>query len=1213
MAKHMSIRLAWHDEGWNGHVCKNPCANSYCVGRHSYPGDLIASSRDLQFESEHAGESCAKLNQPVACALSVNAFGSELIRARVDIPDFWGKNSASPAIIELPPHTCCTWCYEEMYNDIVKNTNNPNRKYDYDKRRDGAEKYFSQFESGKSLVFYYAGYSNPFSENEEQNYVIAGISRVKDIAPMRYYENATEKIRKDYGGGFVWQRSITSNYPNEGFCIPFWKYRNDENVLNRLVIKPLNRTPFKYGSRVVENDDAIEVINQLIVVVDYLIEIGDDTEDWLVRRDWLNQLLNELWNARGPYPGFASVLEAIGLSCVVSTYISLSDYSEMKSFRDDVIDFLEERRDDICGISVSDVEKRKIRREYKLMGAECSSFALNILSRFHLTAAQVKSIISDERGNVSISATIQQLIDNPYIIFEQYQGNDPDDYIPFYKIDNGIIPSPDFGLTPIFDSGATERLRALCVDELKRIPAHSYVKALFILNSINARLDRFPEWKRYVFKLKNFDIDQNILDEALVQHVFNDEKYLYLKDVYDDERTVETVIRELADRPNIQLRMGISEEKFKSSLIVPDSILAKKESQRYGEIINNQAKTCMKIFTKPVCVLSGSAGTGKTTVIKALLENILRVHGSGTSFLLMAPTGKASERIKAQTKQQSSTIHSFLAKNGWINDNFTFKRVGGSTGSDFNTIIIDECSMIDLSLFAALFRSINWNSVQRLILVGDPNQLPPIGRGKVFSDIIDWLGEEYPDNIGKLTDNIRQLQNKVEGSGCGILDLAEIFIQENQRSDNQEVVDDLKMKKEKVFNKIQFEGNGDVETDLGVYFWQDQEDLENMLINIMASDIKTIVKQESTDLNKLWFSLIKQGNGFNPEVMQVLSPYCGEFYGINSLNQLLQNKLNNKWTKSTLDEIGYFDKVIQIKNRPQSDLAYAYNHFNRNIGRSEVYNGEIGLSMPHFDDANKAKEAYDQNTCIPIKRLSVKFSGETREIKRYLYGDDLGTTEDGKYIPTQSVQENLDLAYAISVHKSQGSEFDYVYIVLPKRDSHLLSMELLYTAVTRAQKKVTLFIEQDVSPLSSLSRVEKSAIRPIQSSVFKFIPVPDDVFNSKGWHESSKRIATISDYLVRSKSEAIITNMLCERNIPFEYEKELYAEDGTMYLPDFTVTFRGETYYWEHVGRTHDRGYMAHWAEKEKWYNQHFPGKLLVTYESNNLSKDAEEMINSHM
>ena len=109
----------------------------------------------------------------------------------------------------------------------------------------------------------------------------------------------------------------------------------------------------------------------------------------------------------------------------------------------------------------------------------------------------------------------------------------------------------------------------------------------------------------------------------------------------------------------------------------------------------------------------------------------------------MAPTGKASERIKEKTGKAATTIHSFLASRGWLNDNFSLKKAGGTVDENISTLIIDECSMLDLSLFATLFRAINWNSIQRLILVGDPNQLPPIGKGKVFSEIIEWLRKNY--------------------------------------------------------------------------------------------------------------------------------------------------------------------------------------------------------------------------------------------------------------------------------------------------------------------------------------------------------------------------------------------------------------------------------------------------------------------------------------
>lgn len=1218
MATHMSIRLAWHSDGWNGHICKKPCENTFCIGQHSYPGDLIASTRNLEFESEHAGESCSKLPCGAACGYSVNAFGEDTIIVKVDPPSFWKEGAADPIEITLPPSTVCTWCYEAMYNEDVEMKGESSQKYNYDKRKAGAEEYFAQFELGKSLIFYYVGYSNPFSENEENNYVVVGISRVKKIDDTYYYDNTSDEVKKKYSGGFVWQKPVISTYPNEGFCIPYWKYMDDEEIIEKLVIKPQNKSPFKYGSREVENDDAIEVVNQLITAVDTLIEIKDDTENWIKRKEWLNSVLNELWTARGPYPGFPSIMENLGLHNLVSKYIGITIESEMKQYRDDVRELLDGSGDNVSGYVLSKADLKKIRREYQLLGKETTDFMFDVLARFDLTKEQVKAIISDDRENVSITASIAEMEENPYIIFEQYVGMDSDDTIPLYKIDNGIIPSPEYGIDELLDNGSTERFRAFCVDELNRIAVHSFGKAETILQVVNARIGRLPEWKRHVYKMQNFDVEKDILAGALVQKKNKDGTlYIYLKTIYDDERTVEQALKALAERPDIQLSMAITPEKFKKGLKVENSPLVEKAPDEYETILEHQAEICMQIFAKPLCVLSGAAGTGKTTVIRAILDNIDRVHGVGTSFLLMAPTGKAAERIKTQTGKKSLTIHSHLAQNGWINYNFTLKRMGGSLSDDVNTIIIDECSMIDLNLFATLMKSINWNSVQRLILIGDPNQLPPIGRGKVFADTIEWLKEEFPDNVGTLTDNIRQLVNTVEGNGHGILRLADVFIQEHQQMEDGDAAAKLKAEREDLFEQIVENGNGDIDKDLGVYFWNEQEELETLIPNVMIKDMQkyTGMEPDEENIDKLWFQMIRDSEGkSNPEKVQVISPYRGGFYGTDAINSLMQKTFNSKWSKKQLDGIGYFDKVIQFRNRPQSDPAYAYQDSIKKNIKAEIYNGEIGITRIHGLDAyapagKQAKYKWQSK----IDRLQVEFSGKTRKGLRYNFGKKLGQDTDGKWIQEQKVSDNLELAYAISVHKSQGSEFDYVYIVIPRKNSHLLSMELLYTAITRAQKKVTIFVQQDVSTLTTFSHAEKSAIRKINSSVFKFEPLPDIIlYADSKWYESGKKIATLSQYFVRSKSEAIITNLLVDRNIPFKYEEPLYASDGTMFLPDFTVTFKGEEYYWEHVGRTNDKDYMAHWAKKEAWYNKNFPGKLLKTYEGNELTTDAVTLIEKY-
>ena len=173
-----------------------------------------------------------------------------------------------------------------------------------------------------------------------------------------------------------------------------------------------------------------------------------------------------------------------------------------------------------------------------------------------------------------------------------------------------------------------------------------------------------------------------------------------------------------------------------------------------------------------------------------------------------------------------------------------------------------------------------------------------------------------------------------------------------------------------------------------------------------------------------------------------------------------------------------------------------------------------------------------------------------------------------------------------------------------------MSMELLYTAVTRAQKHLTIFAQEDVTTFIELSKIEKSNIRKINSSIFEFEPLPDLLFAlSSNWYEDQKVIATLSKYFVRSKSEMNIANILQLKNIPFEYEVPKFAPNGSMYLPDFTIRWQGTEYFWEHVGRLDLPEYKNHWETKQKWYEEHFPGQLLVTYEGPDQTKQIAEIL----
>ena len=120
MTVHLTARLAWHDDGWNGRICEKPDCNTYCVGMHSFPGDVVARERNLALETENAGAPIAKLSgaQIPPCIYSVNAFGSDPIRGYSNPPDFF-NGGAVRTEWDIPEATACVWPYEAMYGDDV--------------------------------------------------------------------------------------------------------------------------------------------------------------------------------------------------------------------------------------------------------------------------------------------------------------------------------------------------------------------------------------------------------------------------------------------------------------------------------------------------------------------------------------------------------------------------------------------------------------------------------------------------------------------------------------------------------------------------------------------------------------------------------------------------------------------------------------------------------------------------------------------------------------------------------------------------------------------------------------------------------------------------------------------------------------------------------------------------------------------------------------
>jgi hypothetical protein len=212
-----------------------------------------------------------------------------------------------------------------------------------------------------------------------------------------------------------------------------------------------------------------------------------------------------------------------------------------------------------------------------------------------------------------------------------------------------------------------------------------------------------------------------------------------------------------------------------------------------------------------------------------------------------------------------------------------------------------------------------------------------------------------------------------------------------------------------------------------------------------------------------------------------------------------------------------------------------------------------------------------------------------------------GVSEEGN--------SDLELAYALTVHKSQGSEFNKAILVLGE-PGNMLSRELLYTAITRQKVRLIILYNDKAYHMRDYSSVIYSETAGRYTSLFE---APDIVKYKKRYYEASLIHKTINGELVRSKSEVIIANMLHDAGIEYEYEKELDLGEDGIRIPDFTIADEelGITYYWEHCGMLGDSKYSRHWEEKKALYEKHGiveGDNLIVSRDSLNGAIDSSEI-----
>jgi len=351
--------------------------------------------------------------------------------------------------------------------------------------------------------------------------------------------------------------------------------------------------------------------------------------------------------------------------------------------------------------------------------------------------SQVERIASSKREGAGVSASDEELIENPYLISELDEGDENSPPIDFDVIDRGMFPSyiPDFHDEEMetVHKNDPRRIRALFVKILKDA-AREGDTCLPIDELIRRVSSYLPEDREPVVDKELILNNRRFYDKTLSFFPSDSPKVVSLKNIREMELRVKEQIEGLLDveygSPGEDYWLKILEEELK------DVEVGDYEHERRAR--SEKAEALERLFSSRFSVLVGKAGTGKTTVLKILLKAIREKEGR-IPVLLLAPTGKARVRIQEVTGEESKTIHQFLMEYGWIDERtYKFKKEGSRKYSG-GIIVVDEASMVPLDLLDTLIRAVNMDTIRRFILIGDPNQLPPIGLGRPFVDIVSWL------------------------------------------------------------------------------------------------------------------------------------------------------------------------------------------------------------------------------------------------------------------------------------------------------------------------------------------------------------------------------------------------------------------------------------------------------------------------------------------
>lgn len=464
------------------------------------------------------------------------------------------------------------------------------------------------------------------------------------------------------------------------------------------------------------------------------------------------------------------------------------------------------------------------------------------------------------------------------------------------------------------------------------------------------------------------DYFDEMLEKARDFHVVETKegKRVGLKSMWKQERYIYSVLEDKQNHSKTPEKFMFDENDIKHAIVQAEMEQGFQYTDEQRELIVNSLNT-------NVAIISGCAGSGKSTVARGILK---AYDSKGMSIGAAAPSAKAAQRITETTGLEASTIHRLLKADGFNNFRYNEKEL-----LPYDVIFIDECSMINASLFKHLVEAIGQDT--RLILMGDALQLPPIGAGNVFYDLL--VNNRFTSF--QLTKPMRQ------ATDSGILKAANM-------------IRNGKNPLEKPETRIVY---GD-KRDMIYMFSRDREEIYKISLNAYMSAVKAIGKENVCMITPRKQGCLNCSNNMNQYIQNALAKIEG---------RELITISNSPYANIT--KLGVGDIVIQKKN------DYTNN----------VVNGEIGKVI----DVDVYYKDNDKEHKHPLCNVEVEYNNE----KTVFY--DAGSVQ------------NLNLAYAFTIHSTQGSEFPVVVGVLDNTHYTLLDNCMLYTMITRAKKKFLLVSE----------------------------------------------------------------------------------------------------------------------------------------------------------